>query len=290
MQGYAEIANSLARHHPSVVVLFDGLTAVDGRYANYRDDLMVVDAITRRLDARILPVTLVGRDYATKIAHCKQAVAFIANAGSGSLVPLRFCAKPGVLHSNAAIQTFRDDHYDMPVHFVSPGFVREVPHPENPRSDWISCQIPWQRMHNVFADILSGQGHAAPGHLPVPDMEKLPISDFELFGQLSARIRPEHGSGQILRIVAGLFARKKDHATAAALFEKAPLLDPDDMNVQQLVQQRRMLDKQERQPGGGHSHAGRFQFRGRAPFRRFRPCRKARESASPLCQGSCRLV
>ncbi len=243
IQGYAEIANSLARHHPSVVVLLDGLTATDGRHDNYRDDLMVAEAITRRLDARILPVTLVGRDYATKIAYCKKAAAFIANAGSGSIVPLRFCAKPGVLHSNAAIQSFRDDSYDYPVHFVEPEFVREVPHPENPRGDWISYQIPWQYVHNRFADILRELGLASPEHRQVPDLAKLPISAFELFGQLSGQVKPNHSSAHILRLVGGMFAKTGDPTTAAALYEKALLLDPTDAGVQQFIRQRRLLEK-----------------------------------------------
>ena len=241
VEGYARIANSLARQHPALVVLFDGLTAPDGFYERYAEDALIVEAISHRLEANVIPVSLVGHDYATKIAHGQMAQAFIANGGTGSVVPLRFCRLPGVLHSNSAINTFTGDTYAADVRQCDPELVHEVPHPENARGDWISYQIPWQHVHNQFIEVVEGVGLAVPKPLPLPRPENRTTSDFERFGALSKRIKPNHTSAHILRMIAGAFAQSGDNATAAAIYEKVLLLDPSDLSIRQYVNQRRSM-------------------------------------------------
>lgn len=243
VEGHAAIANALARLHPTLVLLIDGMTAPHGRRTLHVEDDLVAEAIRRRLAPNVLAVPLIGADYATKIAYGHGAHAFIANGGSGSLTPLRFCGLPGVLHSNDAIRTFEGDRYPQEVHFVDSAWVREVPHPENPRGDWVSYRIPWQHIHNLLAGILARRGLAAPAPLAVPPVESLPPGDFERFGGISRRFGSTATSAQILRGLAGLFAERKDHRTAAALLEQALQLDPSDQVIRQFLTQRQRAER-----------------------------------------------
>ena len=96
--------------------------------------------------------SLIGLDYRAKIAYCDSVDFFIANAGTGCIVPLRFVKKPGVLHSNTQLFTF-PNKYPEYVKFIGKDFVIDVVH-ENKRIDYLSYHVPWQLVFNLSADVL----------------------------------------------------------------------------------------------------------------------------------------
>ncbi|MCP1304858.1 hypothetical protein BIS09_13550 [Halomonas sp. R1t8] len=117
--GYSDFVAFLSRKFCYVKVYIDGLTAPHGSSIDVPEDQDVYNAIIKRLHgvSNIDVESVIGKDYASKIKICSTVDFFVANAGSGSIVPLRICKKPGVLHSNDTIYTF-PDNYKGRVEFV----------------------------------------------------------------------------------------------------------------------------------------------------------------------------
>ena len=71
-------------------------------------------------------VNLVGQTYREKIKQCQTVDFFIANAGTGQLVPHRFCRKPGILHSNEKHCVFPTGINNTSVQLVDKSLVKDV--------------------------------------------------------------------------------------------------------------------------------------------------------------------
>lgn len=125
--GYCELIKSFMAKFVYVTVYVDGITAPHGKEVEVAEDEWVFDKIRKEFigEKAVKFISVIGKDYSVKIENCAKIDFFVANAGTGSIVPLRICKKPGVLHSNDSIYAFPDD-YKGRVQFVDSNSVTTV--------------------------------------------------------------------------------------------------------------------------------------------------------------------
>ena len=153
IEGYAQIVNNLAHKYEKLLVLIDGWTATAGDKIKNADDDLVVSKVKELISTKVELLSLVGLDYETKIKYCSYVDAFIANAGTGSIVPLRLCKKPGVLHSNTKICSFRYD-YPETVAIINNKQVVDAPENSSDIAMRTSYHIHWQHIYQALARVI----------------------------------------------------------------------------------------------------------------------------------------
>ena len=159
--GYAEIINCLRKDYNSILVYIDGLTAPIGKTLSAEEDRDIGLSIANQIDNSDDSIRfkyIMGMDYRDKINICKSIDVFIANAGSGCIVPLRLGRKPGVLHSNKSLNTFGGDVYPNTVRFIHNKFVTEALGDSNKPKGEISYHIDWRDLYAELFDVLSDRG------------------------------------------------------------------------------------------------------------------------------------
>ncbi|MGD7037419.1 hypothetical protein [Methylotuvimicrobium buryatense] len=164
IEGYVKILNNLSQYFETVEVLIDGWTAVNKALANDTDDLLVVHTISSRLKNNISTINLVGFDYEEKIQHAHGCDVFIANAGSGAIVPLRIAKLDGALHSNPALVTFpyrpSDTTYSKVKTFLNNG--------EDGLGMNADYSVDWKEIYNHIAAVLSEKKNKS---IPMIDLD-----------------------------------------------------------------------------------------------------------------------
>lgn len=155
--GYSEIIKRLRKNYSSILVYIDGLTAPIGKTLPAKDDLDIGLSIANQVNCSDDSITfkyIMGMDYLYKINICKSIDVFIANAGSGCIVPLRFCRKSGVLHSNKSLNTFGGDVYPKTVRFIDESVVTEVLDDPNKPKGEISYHIDWRDLYSELFEVI----------------------------------------------------------------------------------------------------------------------------------------
>lgn len=230
------IVNNLMWYFDRVELLVDGLTAPEGKELESAEDESIFLQIEKRLTVKCGVYSLIGKDYRNKIRACEAVDFFIANAGTGCMVPLRFCKKPGVLHSSMNLVSFPDDYPDT-VRFFDPKFHVDVPDQAEPkRADYCSYHIPWQHVFNLTAEVLNKIKGTNIKPLEVPPVEdvakhydeqqKAQKKKLMAFTAIENRVKPTHKSPDILREVALSFEHSGDIETALKIMQKALELRP----------------------------------------------------------------
>lgn len=158
VSGYSSIINRLYCYFPKMLVVVDGLTAIHGAQDLVPEDVEVFNKIKARCKKDIDFINLIGRDYSYKISICDQVDFFISNAGTGSMIPLRFSQKSGVLHSNHSIYTFPDDYEarGQDVRKVDDASVKEERLDDEPTM-FVSYHISWKEIYNLLIAIINNQ-------------------------------------------------------------------------------------------------------------------------------------
>lgn len=154
IEGIDQIVKNLLPYFSEIEVYIDGITAPEGKRIRNAEDEDVYNKIFNLIDGKCQVYSLVGEGYRKKIQVCSRVDVFIANAGGGCIVPLRFCKKPGVLHSNSFTFVF-PDIYPESVKIFDKDYVKDVPNKKNPRHDFCSYHIPWQHIFNLTAEVLN---------------------------------------------------------------------------------------------------------------------------------------
>lgn len=157
VEGYGAIINNLARTYERLLVLIDGFTVDVTHKQNFQkmcaEDELVVSKIKELVSTQVEVLSLVGLDYETKTKYCSYVNAFIANAGTGSMVPLRFCKKPGVLHINTRVVPHQDN-YPATVIKIENRFVIDHLDTSNESPDRTSYHIHWQHIYQALAKVI----------------------------------------------------------------------------------------------------------------------------------------
>ncbi|WP_271912212.1 hypothetical protein [Vreelandella alkaliphila] len=171
-EAIANIAKELQPHFKKIEVLIDGMTAPEGNEIENLEDESVYHNIEKSIESICSVRSVIGLDYRQKIAQCFKVDAFIANAGTGCIVPLRFCKKSGVLHSNSRLNSFPGT-YSETVKIFDKKYVKDVPDQDSPRPDLASYHIPWQHIFNLLAAVLNKEKGMTIPLVKVPKVELL---------------------------------------------------------------------------------------------------------------------
>jgi len=232
IEGFEQIINKLKQSFPKIKVYVDGMTASDGEIIENKEDEEVYEKLKKPFenDENINITSLIGQDYRTKICYCSISDIFIANGGTGCMVPLKFCEKPGVLHSNTSLWTFgRIDTNLIKSTDNKNTFDSKID--EKTASMAISYHIPWQYIYNLTAEVLEQIKDIKINRLDVPDVkeiaEKYEKQEKEnIFNNIDKKINANSKSPDILRDVAVAFEQSGDIQTALKLMQKAQDLRP----------------------------------------------------------------
>ncbi|MFH7588134.1 tetratricopeptide repeat protein [Oceanimonas smirnovii] len=230
------IVSYLLPHFPSIQIYIDGMTAPDSETISNYEDEEIFYQITELLDGKCEVHSCIGQDYRYKVKICSTIDFFIANAGTGCLTPLRFCKKPGVLHSNKRLFTFPDNYSNLIKKF-KPEFQLDVPDASMPhRADFASYHIPWQHIFNLTAEVLNQTKGTDIKPIEVPAVEDVAKAyaaqeqakkkKLMTFTAIESRIKSTDKSPDILREVALSFEHSGDIETALKIMQKALELRP----------------------------------------------------------------
>lgn len=112
------IIKQLHKHYPTITVIIDGWTALDGGIPDspkdIARDMAVFDSISSQLSKvdGIEIISIIGKDYKEKVSYAKASDFFVANSGSGGIVPIMFTQSKGVIHTNGRLHTFERSYSD----------------------------------------------------------------------------------------------------------------------------------------------------------------------------------
>jgi hypothetical protein len=228
--GYASIINRLANIYEHVHVLFDGYTSFAGESSVNKSDTLVVNDVVAQVNADNFTYdVMVGMDYKSKVSKGLTADVFIANAGTGSLVPLRFCKLKGVLHSNTKLKTF-DDVYPVSVFSVDNKYIRDDEADTAKSMDMISYDI---GVDVVFDYLLKALGLSKETTEKALNASVFDVVNSEAnevnnkFKNVNNIFNTKRPSFYILRELAILFEKSGDIATALSIMLQAKKLRPD---------------------------------------------------------------
>ncbi|WP_165312547.1 hypothetical protein [Vibrio ziniensis] len=112
IEGQYRIVQALRKHHSSITVIVDGwISLADGVPDSPKDiarDMAVYESLNKRLGKlkNVNVINVIGKDYNEKVSYAQRVDYFIANSGTGGMVPMMFAKAKGVIHSNSKLHTF----------------------------------------------------------------------------------------------------------------------------------------------------------------------------------------
>lgn len=249
------IVKHLLQYFPKIEFYIDGMTAPEGKVIKNKEDEEVFNKIALNTKCKI--DSLIGRDYRHKIQVCSTVDIFIANGGTGCMVPLRFCKKPGVVHSNTKLFSF-PDKYPNTVKFIEKKLIVEVLESDKAKAMLTSYHIPWQHIFNLTAEVLNLTKGINIELLEVPLVEEV-VKEYELkkqqedqmqknkvFKNLQNSIKSEHQAPDLLREVALAFEQSGDIVTALSVMQKALELRPNGPFIKKKVEEYTKLMEQQK--------------------------------------------
>ncbi|WP_198336995.1 hypothetical protein [Psychrobacter celer] len=156
LSGYENIIKNISKHFDEVLVIVDGWTSRHHEQINIKEDEEVFLKIKEACSSYADVVSIIGKNYSTKISIGNTIDFFISNAGTGSVVPLRFCKKNGVLHSNGKVFAFHDKYKERGqiVNVVKSDFV-QLDSDNSKKFDLINYTISWKVIYNLLIDVVN---------------------------------------------------------------------------------------------------------------------------------------
>ncbi|SHO56307.1 hypothetical protein [Vibrio quintilis] len=160
-EGYCHIVRQLLNHYRSITVIIDGWTSFSGGSAdtpkNINRDMAVFESIASHLSGveGVTLINLIGKDYKEKISYSKSIDYFIANSGTGCMVPLMFTGSKGVIHTNGQLHTF-ERSYDERVRVVP---AEKIFAQEDMAIDSGVYSTHWTVIYNLLIDLIGIDAH-----------------------------------------------------------------------------------------------------------------------------------
>lgn len=235
VEGYAQILNKLAGVFQNILVVFDGMTATVGKKIESLEDKHIVDQIVELLPENVKWISVIGEDYITKIKICDQVDFFIANGGTGAMVPLRFCRKPGVQHSNTKLVFPFEDDYEGRLRKVEKKYVVDQNDLNIKEAMHISYHIHWQYLYNHLVTLIAKyKSLTIPLEKPPENQDFDSVDGMSAFRVVGARLLEEgyvEKSEQLPLImyeIATAFDKMGDVQTAHAIMIQALAQRPTD--------------------------------------------------------------
>jgi hypothetical protein len=126
VDGYVEVIEFIGRIHRHVTLIIDGWTQPEGSNKQTPEDwdiaFEIIDKAKFHSNTRI--VIAIDMNYSQKLRLCSRVDFFIANHGSGCIVPHILLRKPGILHS-PYLQNGPNDAMSFPD--ICPSNAKRVP-------------------------------------------------------------------------------------------------------------------------------------------------------------------
>jgi hypothetical protein len=164
VEGYGRVIQKLSQRFHRLLVVVDGWTARESNFEPVPEDIGIFNTIAGQFKyPGVTFMSAIGLDYKKKIQICQQVDAFVANAGSGCIVPYRFCKKPGVLHSNSKIRLFKGftDDFVKDVEAIDQNGNTSVQ-----KSAVISYHAEWSNIYDDLSAIVSSRLGMEIGVIP----------------------------------------------------------------------------------------------------------------------------
>ena len=117
-EGQCKIVKQLLKYYKPITVIVDGWTSLAGGVPDspkdIARDMAVFDSFSSQLRGLkgIELVSLIGKDYKEKIGYARGIDYFVANSGTGGMVPMMFTQSKGVIHTNGRLHTFERSYND----------------------------------------------------------------------------------------------------------------------------------------------------------------------------------
>jgi len=220
------IVNELSKYFTKIKLFVDGMTGLENEIIKDREDEDIYQEIFSSLKDKCEVLSLIGQSYRNKIRLCSTIDLFIANGGTGGMVPLRFCKKNGVIHSSSKLITFKGEYPDT-VKFTDKSITIDVPDDKTDRVDFVSYTIPWQHVFNLSAEIINETKDLQIKYLSVPrSVNNYMWDDKSHFQLISSNITSQSESADILREVAFAYEKSGDIKMAAKIMKNALMLRP----------------------------------------------------------------
>lgn len=230
-----KIVLELKKYVNSIKIIIDGMTAKEGQNIVQQEETYIYERLKLKFSKfnNVSIDSIIGLDYRQKISICNDIDLFIANGGTGCMVPLRFMKKPGVVHHSPKMFTF-PDNYPETVKFNAIELTNDVYEGEQKRADYCSYHIPWQHIFNLIADILASTKGLNIDMLKVPPLQDLiqryknkilnkdsNSEDVEEFTNIKNKLKNDFDSADVLREVAFSFEKVGDIETALSVMQRA---------------------------------------------------------------------
>lgn len=149
------IVKQLRAHYSTITVIIDGWTALDGGTPDSPKDIArdtaVFDSISSELSKvdGIELISIIGKDYKEKVSYAKASNFFVANSGSGGIVPIMFTQSKGVIHTNGRLHTF-ERSYNESISIVPNHKILAQKH----AIDAGVYSIDWTVIYNLLVDLI----------------------------------------------------------------------------------------------------------------------------------------
>jgi hypothetical protein len=223
VEGYVAITKKLSVKFNRITVLIDGWTNYENDVSLNVEDNKVFDLIKKELSSftSVKLISLINENYKTKIAYANVRDYFIANSGTGCMVPFAFCNIKGVIHGNGRVNTFRKI-YNENVRVVSKDKIiaEQLGIPM-----YTSYSIAWEVIYNYLMELM-----ADSTRLDEPNLDSKIIFSKWVY---SKKARP----ADALRDLAMAFYQTGDTKTAYNIMCKALEQRPDGPLIKQKIEE-----------------------------------------------------
>jgi hypothetical protein len=225
VDGYVEIIKMLGNLYNDITVVIDGWTNFENDNSVNVEDNDVYHLIADKFinTPSVSLINLINKDYKSKITHVNNCDYFIANSGTGCMVPFMIANIKGVIHGNGQLDTFLGSYNEN---------IRTVPKEKiNAESSGLimndSYSIRWEVIYNLLMDLMGGNERL--------DEPKLQPDSKIILSQLTFSNKTQPADA--LREMALAFKKIGDKNTAYTLMCKALEQRPDGSFIKEKVKE-----------------------------------------------------
>jgi hypothetical protein len=223
IDGYVSLVKSISAKFDNITVIVDGWTNYEDDKSFNKEDNKVYSIIKDKLSLikSINLISLIDENYKTKISYANACDYFIANSGTGCMVPFAICNIKGVIHGNGRVHTFRKI-YNENVREVSKDKIiaEQIGIPM-----YTSYSIAWEVIYNYLMELM-----ADSTRLNEPNLDSKIIFSKWVY---SEKARP----ADALRDLAFAFHQTGDTKVAYSIMCKALEQRPDGPLIRQKVEE-----------------------------------------------------